>query len=124
MFHLKPDETSYHFAFLKNTFRGFALLLCLILWAGCVSTGLSNNGTVSGNGGAVIAFVGNVYGMEVIIDSGTPIVFDATRDATGRATQLRVDPGKHTVIVVKNGRTVVQKAFLMGDGQTTEVFVP
>ncbi len=124
MFRTKLSLPSHPFSFLQNIFRLCALFVCLILWAGCVSTGLSNNSTVSGNGGAVIAFVGNVYGIEVIIDSGTPIVFNSTRDATGKATQLRVDPGRHTVIVVKDGRTVVQKAYLMGDGQTTEVFVP
>lgn len=124
MFCTKPSHASPTFSFIQKVCCICALFICLILWAGCVSTGLSNNSTVSGDGGAVIAFVGNVYGIEVIIDSGTPIVFNSTRDATGHATQLRVDPGRHTVIVVKNGRTVVQKAYLMGDGQTTEVFVP
>lgn len=65
-------------------------------------------------------FSGNITDAEVSID-GAPS-FLVTK--AGPKQQYKVIPGKHTIIVTKQGKVVVQRSVLLGDGHEKEISIP
>lgn len=79
-----------------------------------------------------LKFTGNVKGASVSIDEGAP--FDLVRDTEyieqqGEKLQAKtrlfeIKPGKHSVIVSREGEVLVDRVFLIGNNQTKEIQVP
>jgi len=65
-------------------------------------------------------FTGNVEGAQVSIDNAP--AFLVTK--SGVKQQYKVTPGKHTIVVSKQGSVVVKRSLLLGDGHEKEINIP
>ena len=65
-------------------------------------------------------FTGNIEGAQVSIDNAP--AFLVTK--SGVKQQYKVTPGKHTVVVSKQGSVVVKRSLLLGDGHEKEINIP
>jgi len=90
--------------------------LLFVVVAGCgYKEGVSTQERAS-----FIYFTGNAEGVEVSIDNAyTFIVEDA-----GSEEHYKVTPGKHNIVVRKNGNIVVNRTLLLGDGIAREIHIP
>ena len=97
------------------------LLLFLIISCGYYE------GVVQPTPKSYIAFMGNVNGATAVIDASITLYLDKEiPEAQGKKEPVlfQITPGKHTVIVTKMGREVVNRVILVGDGATKEIEVP
>lgn len=79
-----------------------------------------------------LKFTGNVSGAFVSIDEGEP--FDLAKathygdqqgeDFKARTMLFEIKPGKHTVVVNRDGQVIVNRVFLIGNNQIKEIAVP
>jgi len=90
--------------------------LLLLMTAGCgYKEGVSVKEQES-----FIYFTGNAKGSEVSIDSGNAFVVEKG----GSEEHYKLAPGKHNIVVRKNGQIVVNRTLLLGDGIAREIQVP
>ena len=79
-----------------------------------------------------ITFTGNVNGAVAIVDGGEPFAVDSLtyKDNQGNdvkksdKTYYQVRPGRHIVVVSKDGQVKVEREILINAGSTQEVWVP
>jgi len=112
----------------KTIYLGFIVLMLII---GC---GLKQ-GVVQKEPKSFLWFTGNTEDAIVYIDDLNPIILSAQvyvdKDENGDANTYKPDvvhyeitPGKHTIIVEKDGKEVVNRIVLLGDGITKEIPIP
>ena len=65
-------------------------------------------------------FTGNAKGAEVIIDEAPAFVVEKL----GVNEQYKISPGKHRIVVTKEGAVLVKRDLLLGDGIAREIYVP
>ena len=107
----------------------FVFLSALFLMA--VSCGYKE-GSRQPDNQSFITFTGNVTGAVAVVDGGEPFAVDALtyKDSQGNdvkksdKTFYQVRPGRHSVVVRKDGRVKVERDLLINTGSTTEVWVP
>jgi len=105
----------------------FVLLIILIL-AGCGY----REGVIQPAPKSYLWFTGNTNNALVYIDDITPFNLSPyERDANTGESKPRSDlihyqlaPGKHTIIVKKGDRIVVNRVLILGEGITTEIEIP
>ena len=79
-----------------------------------------------------LAFTGNVNGAVAVVDGGEPFEVDSLtyKDSQGSdvkksdKTYYQVRPGRHSVVVRKEGQVKVEREVLIDAGSTKEVWVP
>lgn len=79
-----------------------------------------------------ITFTGNVNGAVAVVDGGEPFAVDSLtyKDSQGNdvkksdKTYYQVQPGRHSVVVSKDGQVKVERDVLINAGSTKEVWVP
>ena len=79
-----------------------------------------------------IWFTGNVKGAVASVDGGEPFEVDSLtyKDSQGNdvkkseKTYYQLRPGRHTIIVKKEGQVKVERDVLIDAGATKEVWVP
>lgn len=106
------------------------VLILLILNVGC---GLKQ-GVVQKEPKSFFWFTGNIENAIVYIDDLDPIVLSEKRivkdeegDDNSYSNDIiyyEINPGKHTVIVKVNGKEVVNRIVLLGDGIVKEIKIP
>lgn len=79
-----------------------------------------------------LKFTGSISGAFVSIDEGEP--FDLAKathytgqqgeDVKARTMLFEIKPGKHTVVVSRDGQVIVNRVFLIGNNQIKEIAVP
>ena len=67
-----------------------------------------------------ISFTGEIQDAVVYIDDLDPI----TLNKKSNETHYEISPGKHTIIVKKSGKEVVNRSLLLGNGITREIKIP
>ncbi len=92
------------------------MIAILALFGGCGY----KEGVVVKEEATYIYFTGDAKGAEVEIDGGSSFVLEKA----GPQEHYKMAPGKHTVIVRKNGQIVVKRELLLGDGMAREISVP
>jgi hypothetical protein len=105
-------------------------LVLLLLSGGC---GLKE-GVVHKEPKSFLWFTGNTHEAIVYIDDLNPIILDEINSSasdkdentTNKSGQVhyQISPGKHTVVVIKSGKEVVNRNILIGDGITREIQIP
>lgn len=79
-----------------------------------------------------ITFAGEVNGAVAVVDGGEPFEIDSLtyKDSQGNdvkksdKTYYLVRPGRHSVVVSKDGQVKVERDVLINAGSTKEVWVP
>lgn len=115
---------------MENKARIITLFLTILLFvAGCgYKEGVRNTEPQS-----YLWFTGNTSGAVVYVDDNQPFELEASTlsadsddtDAQKKSlTYYQTTPGKHNVIVKRNGEVVVNRAFMIGNGMTKEIQIP
>jgi len=102
-----------------NIIRTLFIFSLLSMTSAC-SYNTYSSGQTTAEPVSYLYFSGNITGAEVSID-GAPS-FLVTK--VGSKQQYKVTPGKHTIIVTKQGKIVVQRSVLLGDGHEKEINIP
>lgn len=76
-------------------------------------------GAVSGSQKSYIFFTGVMKSVEVSIDGA-----EAFEAKVGETQLYKVEPGKHSIKVMTNSRTIVERVIYVGDGTSKEIEVP
>ena len=92
------------------------LVLLFTFMSGCgYKEGVQSEERVS-----YLYFSGNAKGAIVHIDESPAF----TVEKLGPDEQYKVAPGKHMIIVKKDGQILVQRTLMLGDGIAKEIYVP
>lgn len=94
--------------------------ILFMLTSACSSYNTYSSGSITTEPVSYLYFTGNIEGAEVSID-GAP-VFIVTK--SGAKQQYKVTPGKHTIVVSKQGTVIVNRSVLLGDGHEKEIQIP
>lgn len=98
---------------MKKTFTILATA-ALLLFSGCGY----KEGVRTDAQKAYLYFTGPVDGAQVSIDNGT-----AFEIRPGPQNRYEIEPGKHTLRVVRDGNVVVDRVIFVGDGVAKEIEV-
>lgn len=106
----------------KHTFSAL-ILISLLLLSGCGA----HEAVLAPADVSWINFTGDNRGAMVSIDETPAFLlrnasFD--KDGSGKPKWFRIAPGKHTVRITRNEQVIVERIFLIGNGQTKEIFIP
>lgn len=79
-----------------------------------------------------LTFTGNIDGASAVVDGGEPFPIDPVtyKDSQGNdvkraeKTYYQVRPGRHNVVVNKDGQVKVEREVLINAGSTKEIWVP
>jgi len=69
---------------------------------------------------AYLYFSGEAIGAEVFVDNDPGFIIQAT----GNKNQYKITPGKHLIVIKRNGQTLVKRSVMLGDGHEKEFNVP
>jgi len=95
----------------------FAVLsVCFLLMAGCGY----KEGVKIEEQASYLYFTGNAKGAEVTIDGASSFIIEKG----GTEEHYKVAPGKHTIVIKKDGNVIVNRSLLVGDGLAREINVP
>jgi hypothetical protein len=112
--------------------KSMTLVVAFLLLAFCLSScGFKESVTISDKR-SYLWFSGNSDGVTVTIDDQSS--FDLSRsyhvDAQGNKVSktapvhYEVDPGKHTVKLMRDGQIILERTLLLGNRMTTEIEIP
>jgi hypothetical protein len=96
------------------------ILSLLAITTACSSYNTYSSGQITQEPVSYLYFSGDITGAEVSID-GAP-AFLVTK--SGPKQQYKVTPGKHTIIVTKQDKVVVNRNVMLGDGHEKEINIP
>jgi len=75
--------------------------------------------------GTYLQLIGDTNKEQLIIDNGEPIVLGEhtkSYDLNGRtATKIKVQPGTHTIKLMRQGQVVIHRKIFITDGNSFEV---
>lgn len=77
-------------------------------------------------------FTGNIENADVYIDDSNLFKLDqyvkdpasGENRAPSRSVHYQLAPGKHTVVIKKENKIVVNRVLILGEGMTTEIEIP
>jgi hypothetical protein len=101
-----------------NIIKKLFIFSLLVITSACSNT--YSSGQMTTEPVSYLYFSGNITDAEVSVD-GAPS-FLVTK--AGPKQQYKVTPGKHTITVTKQGKVVVQRNVLLGDGHEKEISIP
>jgi hypothetical protein len=96
--------------------------LCMLLVSGC---GGYKEGMVQPDQESYIFFSGNLEAAVATIDGSVVLRLDepVEKDPEGK-TFYRLKPGKHEVVVTRNGQVIVHRSIAIGSGAAKEIALP
>jgi hypothetical protein len=96
--------------------------MCALLMSGC---GGYKEGMVQPDQESYIFFSGHLAAAVATIDGNIVLKLDepAEKDPEGK-TLYRIKPGKHEVVVTRDGKTIVHRSIMVGSGAAKEIAVP
>ncbi len=100
--------------------RTLFIFSLLTITSACSSYNTYNSGQTIAEPVSYLYFTGSIKGAEVTIDDAPPFLVAKA----GPKQQYKVTPGKHTIIVTKQSKVVVQRSVLLGDGHEKEINIP
>lgn len=103
-----------------NLLKTFVITFLFMLTSACSSYNTYSSGSTTTEPVSYLYFTGNTEGAEVSIDEAA--AFLVTK--SGVKQQYKVTPGKHTIVVFKQGTIVVKRNVLLGDGHEKEISIP
>ncbi|PCI52252.1 MAG: hypothetical protein COB45_13620 [Gammaproteobacteria bacterium] len=103
-----------------NILQTLFIFSLLAITSACSSYNTYSSGQTTAEPVSYLYFSGDIIGAEVSIDGAPSFVVTKA----GPKQQYKVTPGKHTIIVTKQGNMVVQRNVLLGDGHEKEINIP
>lgn len=94
--------------------------LIVLLFVTAITACGYNSGVSTSEPVAYLYFTGEAQGSQVYIDDLAPF----TVSKTGNKNQYRVIPGKHVVVIKRDGKELVKRDILLGDGHEKEFHIP
>ena len=103
------------------THKKFVLfcISCLVLFSSC---GLQET-VVQKEQISYFSFIGNISGAIVHIDDLEPIVLKKS-EKDSKNIHYKISAGKHHVVILKDGKEVVNRIVLLGSGSVKEIEIP
>ncbi len=109
------------------------IYLVLVVLMLCGACGL-REGVVQKEPKSFLWFSGNTQNAIVYIDDLAPIILNERSSSAGiegenntnRSGQVHyeISPGKHSIVVKKSGKEIVNRNILLGNGITREIQIP
>ena len=103
-----------------NILKVSIIVVLSMLTLACSSYNTYSTGSTTAEPVSYLYFTGNIEGAEVSIDDAP--AFLVTK--SGVKQQYKVAPGKHTIVVSKQGNVIVKRSLLLGDGHEKEIHIP
>tara|TARA_R110001583_G_scaffold3812_4_gene23278 strand:+ start:1176 stop:1490 length:315 start_codon:yes stop_codon:yes gene_type:complete len=103
-----------------NISKIFIIVVLFTLTSACSSYNTYSSGSTIAEPVSYLYFTGNIEGAEVSIDDAP--VFLVTK--SGVKQQYKVTPGKHIIVVSKQGKVIAKRSLLLGDGHEKEINIP
>lgn len=103
-----------------NILKTLSIAFFLIFATACSSYNTYSSGSTTSEPVSYLYFTGNIEGAEVSIDEAPAFIVTKS----GAKQQYKVTPGKHQIIVSKQGNVVVKRNILLGDGHEKEINIP
>jgi len=103
-----------------NFLKALIITALFMLTSACSSYNTYSSGSTSPEPVSYLYFTGNIEGAEVSIDDAPVFVVSKS----GAKQQYKVTPGKHTIVVSKQGNVIVKRNVLLGDGHEKEIHIP
>lgn len=103
--------------------RIFPFILSLILAMHCITACGLKEEVVVPDTKTYLWFTGDTKGAKVYIDDASPFSLRDTSDRIAD-THYEIRPGRHRIIVQKNGQVVVDRDLLLGNGSVKEIKLP
>jgi len=103
-----------------NIFKIFIIVVLFMFTTACSSYNTYSSGSTTAEPVSYLYFTGSIEGAEVSIDDAP--AFLVTK--SGVKQQYKVAPGKHTIVVSKQGNVIVKRSLLLGDGHEKEIHIP
>jgi len=103
-----------------NILKVFIIVVFFMLTSACSSYNTYSSGGTTAEPISYLYFTGSIEGAEVSIDDAP--AFLVTK--SGVKQQYKVTPGKHIIVVSKQGKVIVQRNLLLGDGHEKEIYIP
>ena len=94
--------------------------LIVLLFVTAITACGYNSGVSTSEPIAYLYFTGEAKGTQVYIDDLTPF----TVSDTGNKNQYQVMPGKHLVVIKREGKVLIKRDVLLGDGHEKEFYIP
>ena len=96
--------------------------LCTCLLAAC---GGYKEGMVQPDQQSYVWFSGNPEAAVATIDGNVVLKLDepSEKDPEGK-TLYRLKPGKHDIVVIRNGQVIVNRTVMVGSGAAKEIALP
>lgn len=90
--------------------------LLFIVMAGCGY----KEGVTTQEQASFLYFTGDAKGVEVSIDNASAFIVEKA----GTEEHYKLSPGKHTIVVRRDGKVIVKRTLLLGDGIAREIKIP
>ncbi|WP_459899950.1 hypothetical protein [Desulfobaculum senezii] len=113
--------------------KTLVLIACAVaLSALCLGGCGYKEGTVSPDPKAYLWFTGETEGVQAYIDGQGPVELgphyytDSMGNKRAKSSEVHyeIDPGKHTIRLVRDGQTILERVLLLGNHTTREIEVP
>lgn len=103
-----------------NFLKIFVVTVLVIITSACSSYNTYSSGSTTAEPVSYLYFTGNIENAEVSIDDDPTFIVTKS----GVKQQYKVTPGKHTIVVSRQGNIVVKRSVLLGDGHEKEIQIP
>lgn len=95
------------------------MMAALFIFLLCTGCGLKE-GVIQKQSRSYLWFTGAAWNAVAYIDDLDPIVLKKTN----RPVHYEISPGKHHIVVKRNGAEIVNRVLLVGTGAVREISVP
>lgn len=112
--------------------KSLSLVVALLVLALCITACGFKEGVVMPDKKSYLWFSGKSDGVAVTIDDQSPFdlspsyYVDSQGNKKAKTTPVHyeVDPGKHTIKLIRNGQLILERTLLLGNRMTTEIEIP
>lgn len=112
--------------------KSLSILVALVALAFCISACGFKESVVMPDKKSYLWFSGKSDDVTVIIDEqstfdlGPSYYVDSQGNKRAKTTPVHyeIDPGKHTIRLMRNGRLILERTLLLGNHMTTEIEIP
>lgn len=112
--------------------KALSILIALFVLAFCISACGFKEGVVMPDKKSYLWFSGKSDGVAVIIDDQPPFDLSPSyyvddqgnRKSKTTPVHYEIDPGRHTIKLVRDGQLILERTLLLGNRMTTEIEIP